>query len=111
VSKPVKLMKIRLIGGPLDGAVVEVPRRTRVYRVGMFWTYEHIQAVDGTAVFGKRPRSRPLRRALKLTKRITGKDARVEYMLAKAKPLVYPGGRRIARRKRMNERRITRRTA
>lgn len=77
-SQTTKTMSVRLVGGPLDGATVEVPRGSEVYRVGKFFTYEYAGKLDPrTTAFAKRETTRPRRRVIRLLIQRSGHHPRV----------------------------------
>jgi len=106
--KPKKIVtkNIKLVGGPLGGCMVAVPRTAEKYTVGRgvaFWTYTYAGKVERQEMFAIAPRSRAGRRLLMHLIGETGKDPRLMGAQFKGVPVVNTGrvahGRGAAKRR------------
>jgi hypothetical protein len=59
------MVKVKLVGGPMNGRVVEVDEEAEKFRV-LWWTWEWTNSKDGDLrLFALASRSRPVRRSVK----------------------------------------------
>lgn len=59
-------MRIKLVGGPMNGHVAEVGDDDEVYRIGRFWRYTWTNSKEGELVlFALASASRPVQRAVR----------------------------------------------
>jgi hypothetical protein len=86
-SKKVITKNVKLIGGPLGGRTVAVPRTAESYAVGKFWVYTFAGKVDRQEMFAIRPKSRVTRRLLWHLIGEIGKDPRLVNATLKMEPL------------------------
>jgi hypothetical protein len=89
-----QLVPFRLIGGPMGGQIVMLPRGCDHFDVGPrpapFFRYTFAGREGRQPMLASLPKSRAQRRMIRQVVEASGKDPRVEYDAAKRAPLRYP---------------------
>ena len=104
MTKKVLTKNVKLVGGPLAGREVAVPRSAESYRVGRgvgFWTYNFAGREGRQELFAIVPPSRAAMRLIWWYVGKHGKDPRVESEALKRTPVrgtIDPRGRGAAKR-------------
>lgn len=82
---------VKLVGGPLDGHVREIPATAEILHIGPvgapFFTYTFAGRLAAAAVLAIQPKSRWLRRQLFVLVGKMGRDPRIEAQAAKDQPI------------------------
>lgn len=78
-------VEVKLVGGPMDGRLVTIPKGADEYRVGGFWTYEFAGREAHRQLFAVRPTSRRERKFIRWYVRKVGRDPRIEQAAARGK--------------------------
>ena len=97
---------VKLVGGPLTGQTVTVPRSAdsfRVSKIARFWTYSYAGKDGRQEFFAIHPKSRIEKKALLWFIRKYGKDPRREHEAQRREPIagtkVVKRGRGAAKRR------------
>jgi hypothetical protein len=81
------MKSVKLVGGPMDSRMVDLPASADVYRVGSLWVYEYAGKDGRQTLFAKRSRSRHERRFARFYVQKFGKHPVVAMAESKPKPV------------------------
>lgn len=115
--KPKKVItkNVTLLGGPMHGQQVAVPRGSERFIIGkpgrVWWTYTYAGKLDRKELFAIQPSSRLGRRFIFWYVGQNGKDPRVEAFLQKPVPRRNAAGEKNAKRGKAARARAAKRVA
>lgn len=90
MTKEVLKKDVKLVGGPMDGRTVAVPRSAEVFNVGRMWQYQFAGKEDRQELFAIVPTSRRVRKFIRWYVGKHGKDPRIEGRHMKQTPVRNP---------------------